>query len=214
MATDNKNNKKTAEKLVDTSKGANAEQSDKAKLADIEGKSAQELEALQNGAITTPVVVEPTAEQKAELLRITEVLRIAYEGKGSFKDDMDEKEMFELLAGKTDEEIVELVKPYFIFTDGSQDNPEEKDKTSQGDELDQAKGLVDTIKEIAGSDKPEVKEGDCKETIRIQAKKLMRDQNLKEIWRCPVKDYWFSRKDYAENYKRKNECSLEHYKKL
>lgn len=46
-----------------------------------------------------------------------------------------------------------------------------------------------------------------------KAKELMQAQNLNEIWRCPNSGYFFSRKDYAEDYERKNKCSLEHYKK-
>ncbi|MDH6309401.1 rubrerythrin [Dysgonomonas sp. PFB1-18] len=200
MATDNKSNKETT---VKPGKDPVEKKPEKVEVTPGDGKPA---EGSQSGAIEVPVVVEPTAEQKAEMIRITEVLRIAYEGKGSFKDDMDEKEMFELLAGKTDEEIVELVKPYFIFADGSEDNIDSDDETPEdkNQELDQAKNLVDAIKEVTGGDKAKFKE---------KADELMKAQSLKEIWRCPVKGYWFSRKDYAENYKRENECSLEHYKK-
>ncbi|WP_165027090.1 hypothetical protein [Dysgonomonas sp. ZJ279] len=49
--------------------------------------------------------------------------------------------------------------------------------------------------------------------LKAQAKEHMEAQSLKEIWRCPNTGYWFSRKDYAEDYERKNKCSLEHYKK-
>lgn len=200
MATDNKNNKETT---VKTGKAPVVAKTEKVEVVPGDGEPA---EGSQSGAITAPVVVEPTAEQKVEMLRITEVLRIAYEGKGSFKDDMDEKEMFELLAGKTDEEIVELVKPYFIFADSSLDDtdPDNETPEDKNQELDQAKSLVDAIKEVAGGDNAKFKG---------KADELMKAQSLKEIWRCPVKGYWFSRKDYAENYKRENECSLEHYKK-
>jgi hypothetical protein len=45
------------------------------------------------------------------------------------------------------------------------------------------------------------------------AAKLMEEQNLKEIWRCPVSGYWFSRTDYAENYSKEHQQRLEHYQK-
>lgn len=208
MATDKKNDKETPIKPVDTSKGANPEQSekkeeqtDKGKPVNNEAKSAQELEALQNGNLTDPVVVTPTDEQKAEMLRISEVFRIAYEGKGSFNDELDDKEMFELLAGKTDEEIVELVKPYFIFADASQtDNP---DKGLQKD-VAQAANIVKGIAALGTSE--ELTETNTK------AKELMDTQNIKEIWHCPKTDYWFSREDYAKEHERKNKCSVQHYK--
>lgn len=208
MSTDKKNDKETPIKPVDTSKGANPEQSekkeeqtDKGKPVDTGAKSAQELEALQNGNLTAPVVVTPTAEQKAEMNRISEVLRIAYEGKGSFKDELDDKEMFELLAGKTDEEIVELVKPYFIFADASQ-----TDNSNKGIQKDitQATKIVEGIAALGTSE--ELAKANAK------AKELMEKQNVKEIWHCPKTGYWFSREDYAKEHERKNKCSVQHYK--
>ena len=208
MATDKKNDKETPIKPVDTSKGANPEQSekkeeqtDKSKQADTGAKSAQELEALQNGNLTTPVVVELTAEQKAEMLRISEVLRIAYEGKGSFNDELGDKEMFELLAGKTDEEIVELVKPYFVFTDTSQ--TDNTDKSLQSD-ITQAAKIVEGIATLGAK-------GELAKATN-KAKELMKTQNVKEIWHCPKTDYWFSREDYAKEHERKNKCIVQHYK--
>lgn len=164
-------------------------------------------EGLENGTIEVPVVVAPTAEQ-IELGRIAEVVRKAYEGKGTFSEDTPD-EFEKTLIGKSDDEIIEAVKPYFNFIDGSQDDLEEKgsdqDKSLSKD-INQAASIVKGIAELA-------QKGECNETLRIQAKRLMKAQDLKEIWRCPEKGYWFSRKDYAENYKRENECSLEHYKK-
>lgn len=208
MATDKKTDKETPIKPADTAKGASAEQSDKkveqtdkTKPTEAGSKSVQELEALQNGSLTAPVVVEPTAEQKAEMLRISEVVRIAYEGKGSFNDEMNEKEMFELLTGKTDEEIVELVKPYFIFTDASQ-----TDNTAKGlqNDIAQAANIVKGI--AALGTKEELTKANAK------AKELMDTQNIKEIWHCPKTGYWFSREDYAKEHERKNKCNVQHYK--
>ena len=45
-----------------------------------------------------------------------------------------------------------------------------------------------------------------------KAKKLMGEQNVKEIWRCSVTGYWFTRLDYADDQKKKTGKSLEHYK--
>ena len=45
-----------------------------------------------------------------------------------------------------------------------------------------------------------------------EAKKLMKQQNVKEIWRCSVTGYWFSRKDYADDQKKRTGASPEHYK--
>ena len=208
MATNKKNDKETPIKPVDTSKGANPEQSekkeeqtDKGKPTDTEAKSAQELEALQNGNLAAPVVVTPTDEQKAEMLRISEVLRIAYEGKGSFNDELGDKEMFELVVGKTDEEIVELVKPYFIFADASQTGNDDKGLQS---DVTQAAKIVEGITALGTSE--ELTKANAK------AKELMVTQNIKEIWHCPKTDYWFSREDYAKEHERRNKCSVQHYK--
>lgn len=45
-----------------------------------------------------------------------------------------------------------------------------------------------------------------------EAEDLMDQQNIKEIWRCPVTGYWFSKKVYAEEQEKKTGRSLEHYK--
>lgn len=45
-----------------------------------------------------------------------------------------------------------------------------------------------------------------------KAKKIMKEQNAKEIWRCPETGYWFTRKDYANDQSKKTGKSLEHYK--
>lgn len=194
MATNKKDTKETAVKKETVEKVENP---------NPEGTG----EDLQKGKLEASVVVTPTAEQ-IELGRIAEVVRKAYEGKGTFSEDTPD-EFEKTLIGKSDDEIIEAVKPYFNFTDGSQDDLEEKgndqDKSLSKD-INQAVAIVKGIAELA-------QKGKCDETLRIQAKRLMKAQDLKEIWRCPEKGYWFSRKDYAENYKRENECSLEHYKK-
>lgn len=47
---------------------------------------------------------------------------------------------------------------------------------------------------------------------KSEASELMAKQYLKEIWRCPVTDYWFSSKIYAEDHQKKTGKNLEHYK--
>jgi hypothetical protein len=161
-------------------------------------------EGLQNGVPGSTVIVDATKDNE-ELDRIAGIVRSAYEGKGTFSEDMPTG-FEETLIGKSEQEIIEAVKPYFIVADGSQNDTDPGDETPEdkNQELDQAKKMVDAIKEVAGGDKSKFKS---------KADELMKDQGLKEIWRCPNKGHWFSRKDYAENYKRENECSLEHYKK-
>lgn len=202
MATNKKDTKETA---VKKETDPVVETVEKVENPNTEGTGEeQSAEDLQKGKLEAPVVVTPTAEQ-IELGRIAEVVRKAYEGKGTFSEDTPE-EFEKTLIGKSDDEIIEAVKPYFIFTDGSQDNIEEDNDTPEDKNagLDQAKVLVDAIKDVIVGEKTKYKS---------IADELMKAQDLKEIWRCPEKGYWFSRKDYAENYKRENECSLEHYKK-
>ena len=152
-------------------------------------------EGSENGAIEVAVVVDP-AKEKAELKRIDDVVRKAYEGKGSFSDNVPDG--FGLtLIGKSDEEIIEAVKPYFNFADGSQ-----KENANVQDDIKNAAGIVEAIAGLSQSNE-----------YKAQALKHMEAQNLKEIWRCPDTGYWFTRKDYAEEYERKNKCSLEYYKK-
>lgn len=190
IATDNKNNKETA---VKPGKDPVVEKPEKVEAAPGDGKPA---EGLQSEAVEVPVVVTPTAEQ-IELDRIAGIVRSAYEGKGTFSEDMPD-EFGKTLIGKSEEEIIEAVKLYFIFTDGSQDDIDQDD---QDQDIAQA---VNIVKGIVGLT--------LKSEFKEKADELMKAQSLKEIWRCPVKGYWFSRKDYAENYKHENECSLEHYK--
>ncbi|HEY5509379.1 MAG TPA: hypothetical protein VIK29_11945, partial [Paludibacter sp.] len=48
--------------------------------------------------------------------------------------------------------------------------------------------------------------------FKAEAEKLMIAQNLKEIWRCPLTGYWFSRKDHADAQAQKMGKSSEPYK--
>ena len=45
-----------------------------------------------------------------------------------------------------------------------------------------------------------------------QAETLMASQNVKEIWRCPVKVYWFTKAENALDHSKKVDKSPEHYK--
>lgn len=46
---------------------------------------------------------------------------------------------------------------------------------------------------------------------RIQATRLMKDFDVKEIWRCPETGYWFTKEEYANEQKKTTGTSLEHY---
>ncbi|MFT4223307.1 hypothetical protein [Dysgonomonas sp.] len=187
MATDNKNNKETA---VKPGKDSVETKPEKVEATSGDGKLA---EGLQNRVPESTVVVDATKDNE-ELDRIAGIVRSAYEGKGTF---LEMSSGFgETLIGKSKEEIIEAVKPYFIFTDGSLDD------IDPDDDITQAANIVKGIAGLA-----------TKNEFKSKADELMKAQGLKEIWRCPNKGYWFSRKDYAENYKRENKCSLEHYKK-
>lgn len=44
-----------------------------------------------------------------------------------------------------------------------------------------------------------------------EAEKLMKAQYIKEIWRCPVKGYWFTKSDLASDHGKKVGKKPEHY---
>lgn len=44
-----------------------------------------------------------------------------------------------------------------------------------------------------------------------EAEELMRAQYIKEIWRCPVKGYWFTKFDLASEHGKKVDKKPEHY---
>lgn len=43
------------------------------------------------------------------------------------------------------------------------------------------------------------------------AQKLMHDNRVKEIWRCPIKGYWFTREDYANDRAKAIDKPLTHF---
>lgn len=56
-----------------------------------------------------------------------------------------------------------------------------------------------STKETANSEPAESVEDSSDEDIDLLAQKLMEDNRVKEIWRCPLKGYWFTREDYAND---------------
>jgi hypothetical protein len=46
-----------------------------------------------------------------------------------------------------------------------------------------------------------------------EALKCMEQYELKEIWRCPKKGYWFSNGERANEYAKANGIVLQHFKK-
>lgn len=204
MATDNKNNKEIPVKQGKDPVEKNTEK------VDATSGDGKPTEGLQNGVPGSTVIVDATKDNE-ELDRIAGIVRSAYEGKGTFSENMPTG-FEETLIGKSEQEIIEAVKSYFIFTDGSLDDIDPDDEDPEDKNQEQAKSLGDDITQAANIVKG-IAGLVAKSEFKSKADELMKAQDLKEIWRCPNKGYWFSRKDYAENYKRENECSLEHYKK-
>jgi rubrerythrin len=48
--------------------------------------------------------------------------------------------------------------------------------------------------------------------FQTEAETLMASQNVKEIWRCPIKGYWFTKAENALDHSKKVDKSPEHYK--
>ena len=44
-----------------------------------------------------------------------------------------------------------------------------------------------------------------------EAEAIMKKQEVKEIWRCPVLGYWFTKKEFADDNAKKVKKSAEHY---
>ena len=48
------------------------------------------------------------------------------------------------------------------------------------------------------------------DTVRKEARRIMKANNVKEIWCCPKKGYWFTRKDYADVHAKKMDVVMKH----
>ena len=48
------------------------------------------------------------------------------------------------------------------------------------------------------------------EKQRKEANRIMKANDVKEVWLCPKKGYWFTRKDYAENHGKKVDVVMRH----
>ena len=48
--------------------------------------------------------------------------------------------------------------------------------------------------------------------FQVEAETLMASQNVKEIWRCPINGYWFTKAENALDHSKKVDKSPEHYK--
>ncbi|MGE4590003.1 MAG: hypothetical protein AB7E34_10580 [Acidaminococcaceae bacterium] len=58
-------------------------------------------------------------------------------------------------------------------------------------------------------DEAKASEADTKTELEKQAEKLMQDLGIKEIYRCPKKGYWFTRRDYASEHEKKVKSSVQ-----
>jgi len=47
------------------------------------------------------------------------------------------------------------------------------------------------------------------DTVEEEAGKLMKEKNVKRIWRCPKRKYWFVNKELAEEYSKSKDIVLD-----
>ena len=63
------------------------------------------------------------------------------------------------------------------------------------------------VVEVTGKDEVEP----VSDKVKVDARLIMKANNVKEVWRCPKKGYWFTRKDYADAHARKMEVVMRHF---
>ena len=51
--------------------------------------------------------------------------------------------------------------------------------------------------------------GGISSSVRAEAQRLLRANNIKKIWRCPKKGYWFTREDYANGHAKKTDVIMQ-----
>jgi hypothetical protein len=53
-------------------------------------------------------------------------------------------------------------------------------------------------------------QNDVSDKVKTEACRIMKANDVKEVWRCPKKGYWFTRKDYAEAHGKKMDVVMKH----
>jgi hypothetical protein len=74
---------------------------------------------------------------------------------------------------------------------------------------DEAKAPEAEVGNTQAPDEAKAPEAEAKTELEKKAEKLMQDLGIKEIYRCPKKGYWFTRRDYASEHEKKVKSSVQ-----
>ena len=74
---------------------------------------------------------------------------------------------------------------------------------------DEIKAPEAEVENTQAPDETKAPEAETKTELEKEAEKLMQDLGIKEIYRCPVKGYWFTRSDYASEHEKKVKQSVQ-----
>lgn len=105
--------------------------------------------------------------------------------------------------------IVDESKPV-INGDMKKNDAGENNKTPDSGS-DEAQTL-DEKQQVSSSDKENEDNVDENELIYKEAQMLLVSNNVKRIWRCPVRGYWFTNKERVNDYEKSTGISLTEYK--
>lgn len=166
-------------------------------IVDETAKADATVEAVVDTECHSPVIdntsSKPNGEETKEVETSTEV---------AVADQVTET----IEADKSTE--IEVVKPEITESTVIGQSTETVENLTTSDEV----TVTDTETSATDKSVTDLPEEKVDLNFQTEAETLMALQNVKEIWRCPVKGYWFTKAENALDHSKKVDKSPEHYK--
>jgi len=174
-------------------------------IVDETAKADATVEAVVDTECHSPVIDNTSSKPDGE---VEETKEVETSTEAAVADQVTET----IEADKSTE--IEVVKPEASVVDVVGQSSETVETSTTTDEV----KVTDTEISPANTADEELKtvtdlpEEKVDLNFQTEAETLMASQNVKEIWRCPVKGYWFTKAENALDHSKKVDKSPEHYK--
>jgi hypothetical protein len=168
-------------------------------IVDETAKADATVEAVVDTECHSPVIDNTSSKPEGE---VEETKEVETSTEAAVADQVTET----IEADKSTE--IEVVKPEITESSEIGQSTETVENSTTGDEV----TVTDTETSATDKSVTDLPEEKVDLNFQTEAETLMASQNVKEIWRCPVIGYWFTKAENALDHSKKVDKSPEHYK--
>jgi len=168
-------------------------------IVDETAKADATVEAVVDTECYSPVIDNTSSKPVGE---VEETKEVETSTEAAVTDQVTET----IEADKSTE--IEVVKPEVTESTVIGQSTETVENSTTSDEV----TVTDTETSATDKSVTDLPEEKVDLNFQTEAETLMASQNVKEIWRCPVKGYWFTKAENALDHSKKVDKSPEHYK--